>query len=48
MTYASAATSPFYRGARADLAPGDLLTPGSCLAQLRFHLQLRDAQAVVD
>jgi hypothetical protein len=28
MTYASAATGPFYHGTRADLAPGDLLTPG--------------------
>jgi hypothetical protein len=28
MTYASAATGPFYHGTRADLAPGDLLAPG--------------------
>src|SRR5688500_6408406 len=28
MTYAAAATSPFYHGTRADLAPGDLLAPG--------------------
>jgi len=29
MTYASAATGPFYHGTHADLAPGDLLTPGN-------------------
>ena len=28
MTYATAATGPFYHGTRADLAPGDLLSPG--------------------
>ena len=28
MTYAKDATPPFYHGTRADLAPGDLLTPG--------------------
>ena len=28
MTYATSATGPFYHGTRADLAPGDLLTPG--------------------
>ena len=28
MTHASNATGPFYRGTRADLAPGDLLAPG--------------------
>ena len=28
MTYAKDATGPFYHGTRADLAPGDLLTPG--------------------
>ena len=28
MTYASAATGPFYHGTRADLAPRDLLAPG--------------------
>ena len=28
MTYAADATGPFYHGTRADLAPGDLLTPG--------------------
>jgi len=28
MTYATSATAPFYHGTRADLAPGDLLTPG--------------------
>ena len=28
MTYARNATGPFYHGTRADLAPGDLLTPG--------------------
>jgi rifampin ADP-ribosylating transferase len=28
MTYATDATGPFYHGTRADLAPGDLLTPG--------------------
>jgi len=27
MTYAANATGPFYHGTRADLAPGDLLTP---------------------
>ncbi|HEY6817662.1 MAG TPA: NAD(+)--rifampin ADP-ribosyltransferase [Croceibacterium sp.] len=41
MIYAINATGPFYRGTRADLAPGDLLTP-------RSHLQLRRPQAVVD
>ena len=34
MTYATDATGPFYHGTRADLAPGDLLSPG-------FTLQLR-------
>ena len=29
MTYATDATGPFYHGTRADLAPGDLLTPGN-------------------
>jgi rifampin ADP-ribosylating transferase len=29
MTYAKDATPPFYHGTRADLAPGDLLTPGN-------------------
>ena len=29
MTYAINATGPFYHGTRADLAPGDLLTPGN-------------------
>jgi hypothetical protein len=29
MTYAADATGPFYHGTRADLAPGDLLTPGN-------------------
>ena len=29
MTYAIDATGPFYHGTRADLAPGDLLTPGN-------------------
>ena len=29
MTYAADAAPPFYHGTRADLAPGDLLTPGS-------------------
>jgi rifampin ADP-ribosylating transferase len=29
MTYAINATRPFYHGTRADLAPGDLLTPGN-------------------
>jgi rifampin ADP-ribosylating transferase len=28
MTYAVDATGPFYHGTRADLAPGDLLSPG--------------------
>ena len=28
MTYAPTATAPFYHGTRADLAPGDLLSPG--------------------
>src|SRR6478736_5953418 len=28
MTYAKDPTAPFYHGTRADLAPGDLLTPG--------------------
>ena len=28
MTYAVDATGPFYHGTRADLSPGDLLTPG--------------------
>ena len=28
MTYARNATPPFYHGTRADLAPGDLLSPG--------------------
>ncbi|MDB5678410.1 NAD(+)--rifampin ADP-ribosyltransferase [Sphingomonas bacterium] len=28
MTYASDAVPPFYHGTRADLSPGDLLTPG--------------------
>jgi hypothetical protein len=28
MTHAYAATGPFGHGTRADLAPGDLLTPG--------------------
>ena len=28
MTYASAATGPFYHGTRAELAPGDLLARG--------------------
>ena len=28
MTYARAATPPFYHGTRADLQPGDLLIPG--------------------
>jgi len=29
MTYAKDATGPFYHGTRADLAPGDWLTPGN-------------------
>jgi hypothetical protein len=29
MTYATNATGPFYHGTRADLAPGDRLTPGN-------------------
>jgi rifampin ADP-ribosylating transferase len=29
MTYAIDATGPYYHGTRADLAPGDLLTPGN-------------------
>ena len=29
MTYAPTPTGPFYHGTRADLAPGDLLTPGN-------------------
>jgi hypothetical protein len=29
MTYAIDATGPFYHGTRADLAPGDPLTPGN-------------------
>ena len=29
MTYAINATGPFYHGTRADLAPGELLTPGN-------------------
>ena len=29
MTHAIDATGPFYHGTRADLAPGDLLTPGN-------------------
>jgi rifampin ADP-ribosylating transferase len=29
MTYAIDATGPFYHGARAQLAPGDLLAPGN-------------------
>ena len=48
MTYAINATGPFYHGTRADLAPGALLAPGLCFAQLRFRLQLRRPQAVVD
>jgi len=48
MTHAPTPTGPFYHGTRADLAPGDLLAPGLCFAQLRFRLQLRDAQAVLD
>ena len=48
MTYAIDATGPFYHGTRADLAPGDLLAPGLCFAQLRFRLRLRRPQAVVD
>ncbi len=28
MTYAIDATGPFYRGTRADLSPGDPLSPG--------------------
>ena len=29
MTHAPTPTGPFYHGTRADLAPGDLLTPGN-------------------
>ena len=48
MTYAADATGPFYLGTHANLAVGDLLAPGLCFAQLRFRLQLRQPQAVVD